>query len=75
MGCSSTPPTISSKVIRNLGASFCGLNLDDLTTTKLNAKPKKKVPVGNKKSSKNGNRDDQSSSNASHDDEAASGSQ
>jgi hypothetical protein len=71
LGCSSTPPTISSKVIRNFGASFCGLNLDDLTTTKLNAKPKKKVPVGNK----NGNRDDQSSSNASHDDEAASGSQ
>lgn len=42
LGCSSTPPTISPKVIRNLGASFCGIDPNELTTSKLNAKPTKK---------------------------------
>jgi hypothetical protein len=49
LGCSSTPPTISSKVIRNLGASFCGRNPEDLSPSKLNAKPAKKKPVGKTK--------------------------
>jgi hypothetical protein len=29
---------MSPKVIRNLGASFCGINPEDLSPTKLNAK-------------------------------------
>lgn len=48
LGCSSTPPTISSKVIRNLGATFCGINPADLTDQKLSAIPKKKVVVKKK---------------------------
>jgi hypothetical protein len=37
LGCSSTPPTISQKIIKNLGASFCRLDPADLTAEKLNA--------------------------------------
>jgi len=47
LGCAATPPTISPKVIRNLGASFCGINPIDLTPVKLNA-----IPVAKKKSVK-----------------------
>jgi hypothetical protein len=38
LGCLAQPPTMSPKVIRNLGASFCGINPEDLSPTKLNAK-------------------------------------
>jgi len=52
LGCSTNPPTISTKVIRNLGSSFCGLNPNDLSPTKLNAIPKKKAPVAKKTTKK-----------------------
>jgi hypothetical protein len=45
-GCSSTPPSISPKIIKNLGASFCGLDPADLTPEKLSAQPSKKKTVG-----------------------------
>jgi hypothetical protein len=48
LGCSSTPPTISQKVIRSLGASFYGINLDDLAPSKLKAIPAKKKAVKKK---------------------------
>jgi hypothetical protein len=37
LGCSSLPPTVSPKIIRNLGASFCGIDPQDLSPSKLNA--------------------------------------
>jgi hypothetical protein len=52
LGCSSTPPTISTKVIRNLGVSFCGINPEDLSEQKLSALPKKKIAVSQKKAQK-----------------------
>lgn len=57
LGCSATPPSISLKINKNLGASFCGLDQAYLTPEKLNAQPKKKKAVGNKQ--------DQSTSSAS----------
>lgn len=42
LGCSATSPTISPKVITSLGASFCGIDPNELTNAKLNAKPAKK---------------------------------
>jgi len=36
VGCSATPPSISTSVIRNLGASFCNINPDELTEESLN---------------------------------------
>lgn len=41
LGCSAGPPTISPKVIRDLGASFYNIDPKELTDSKLNAKPKK----------------------------------
>jgi len=74
LGCSSTPPTISTKVIRNLGASFCGLNPEDLSPSKLNANPKK-APIAKKQTKKKRSFGDRSSAKASEDEEASSGPQ
>jgi hypothetical protein len=54
LGCSTKPPTISTKVIRNLGASFCGIDPQELLSPKLNAKPvqKQKKAVGKKNKGK-----------------------
>jgi hypothetical protein len=68
LGCLAKPPTISPKVIRNLGASFCGINPAELTPAKLNAKPaaKKKKTVRSKKpASSNQNNEDQAASSRS----------
>jgi hypothetical protein len=59
-------------VIRSLGASFCGLNPDDLSTSKLNAIPKKKAPGAKKEAKKQRSSDDQSSAKASKDEGASS---
>lgn len=45
LGCSATPPTISTKVIRNLGADFCDLDPAGLSPSKLNAPTQKKKDV------------------------------
>lgn len=45
LGSSSNPPTISSTVVRDLGATFCKLDPSSLTEEKLNAKPLKKKHV------------------------------
>lgn len=42
----STQPTISSKVIRALGESFCNIDPVDLTLEKLNLKHKSSSAVG-----------------------------
>lgn len=42
VGCSATPPIISSNIIRDLGAAFCNISLDELTEEKLNNPPKQK---------------------------------
>lgn len=42
LGCSSTRPSISPKIIRCLGATFCDLDPKDLTEEKLNVQPKRK---------------------------------
>ena len=49
LGCSSTPPEISPSLIRNLDASFCDINPEDLSDVNLHAKPSPSQPV-NKKS-------------------------
>lgn len=46
LGCSSTPPSISPKIIKNFGASFCGMDPAGLTAEKFNAQPSKKKAVG-----------------------------
>lgn len=43
VGCSATPPSISTSVIRNLGASFCNINPDELTEERLNRPAQSKV--------------------------------
>jgi hypothetical protein len=40
LGCSAAPPIISPKVIRDLGASFCNIDPEELTDDKLNARPR-----------------------------------
>ena len=52
LGCSSTPPIISTSIIRDLGATFCNINPYDLTDTKLHAKPSSSKPVGKKAGTK-----------------------
>jgi hypothetical protein len=42
VGCSSTPPVVSPSIIKNLGASFYGINPEDLTEEKLSKHPKGK---------------------------------
>jgi len=49
LDCSSKPLTISPKVIRNLGVTFCDISPEDLSPTKLNAKPVKKKRTVSKK--------------------------
>lgn len=49
-GCSAVPPTLSSKVIRNLGETLCKIPPEELTEEKLSAKKQKakKVAIGPK---------------------------
>jgi len=49
LGYSSKPPTITLKMIRNLGVTFCDINPEDLSPTNLNAKPMKKKRTVSKK--------------------------
>jgi hypothetical protein len=48
LGCSTSPPAISPKVIRSLGASFCDIDPKELSSSKLNDKPAKKKAVSKK---------------------------
>jgi hypothetical protein len=43
VGCSSTPLAISPSTIKDLGASFCDINPEDLSEEKLSKQPKCKV--------------------------------
>ena len=52
LSCTSTPPVILTSVIKDLGASFCNINPDDLTDAKLHAKPSSSKPVGKKAGTK-----------------------
>lgn len=47
-----TPPNISTSVIRNLGATFCNLDPDQLSDIALAKKRKVTTPVGKKKTIK-----------------------
>jgi hypothetical protein len=65
LGCSSMPPTFSTKVIRNLGATFCSIDPQELSTSKLSAKPvqkKKKAVIRKKKGQSSENSQDNSTS-------------
>jgi hypothetical protein len=79
LGCSAQPATISPKVIRNLGDSFCGIDPKDLSPTKLNAKPvkKRKKTVSKKQTSSTSNANPVAStsdkSSSSKDDDAETG--
>lgn len=42
LGCSAVPPIISPKIIKNLGATFCGIDPNELSSTKVNVKPTQK---------------------------------
>jgi len=63
LGCSAVPPTISPKIIRDLGAAFCNIDPEELSEDKLNVKPKKSK-VESKKAKK-GKKDHSSSSQVS----------
>jgi hypothetical protein len=52
LGYTSYPPEISTSIIRDLGATFCNINLDDLSEENLNKKPASKKPVGKKATKK-----------------------
>jgi len=52
LGCSSDPPTLSSSVVRDLGATFCNLDPSSLTDEKLKSKDPKKMPISKPKSKK-----------------------
>lgn len=52
LGCSSDPPTLSSSVVRDLGATFYNLDPSSLTDEKLNSKDPKKMPISKPKSKK-----------------------
>lgn len=41
IGCSANPPIVSPKVIRDLGATFCDIDPNDLSDERLNAVPSK----------------------------------
>lgn len=45
LGCSASPPTISPTIIRDLGATFFNINLDDLSDANLQARPTNKKPM------------------------------
>lgn len=46
IACSAQPPSISSKVIRNLGVNFCKMPMQELDDNVLLKKNVKKQPVG-----------------------------
>ena len=50
LACSSTLPTISPMMIKNLGVSFCNMNEEELSVANLHAKTKP-TPVSRKPSS------------------------
>jgi hypothetical protein len=52
LGCATKPPLISSSVVRDLGASFCSVDHDNLSDEKLLAKPTDKGVVGRPKAKK-----------------------
>jgi hypothetical protein len=53
LGCSLDPPTLSPSVIKNLGATFCNIDPDNLTVDKLwKARNKKAAAPGGKKQAK-----------------------
>lgn len=52
IACSAQPPTICTKIIRNLGANFCNIPVQELDDEALNMKKGKKQPVGAGKASK-----------------------
>lgn len=67
LDCSSMPPTVSPKIIRNLGAAFCGIDPQDLSPSKLNAKPvQKKRKTVSKKKDGHTSGDNQASSSSGH---------
>ena len=61
LGCTSTPPVISPSIIRDLGATFCNINAEELTDAKLHVKPTNTKPVakgnGTKKPSTSSKKD------------------
>ncbi|CAN6342228.1 unnamed protein product [Urochloa humidicola] len=48
LGCSREPPTLSPSVIKNLGVTFCKLDVDELTSEALSRKRKVGAPGGKK---------------------------
>jgi hypothetical protein len=56
--CDPTPPTLSSKVIRNLGTQFCSMNEEYLQEENLSRNEGRKEPVGRKKSKNASGKDD-----------------
>jgi hypothetical protein len=46
LGCSTNPPSLSSSVVRELGSTFCQLDLAALTDDQLNPKDTKPRTVG-----------------------------
>lgn len=66
LGCSATPPTISPKVIRNLGVTCCGINLDELSLAKLQEKPKHKKGGKSRKNEPSTSQGPSASDEASH---------
>ena len=46
LACSADPPILLKKVIRNLGESFCKMDVKDLSNENLSRKKKSKVVVG-----------------------------
>jgi len=52
LGCTITPPTLSTSVIRNLGASFCNLDEESLTAPIMNKKKMHATPGGKKQTKK-----------------------
>lgn len=57
IACSAHPPTISSKVIRNLGENFCKIPVQELDDAALCRKNRKKEPVGAGKTSRKSKKD------------------
>jgi len=52
LGCSTHPPTLSTSVVHDLGATFCKLDASNLSDEALNAKAPKKGAVCRPKSKK-----------------------
>jgi hypothetical protein len=58
LGYSSDPPVLSTSIVRDLGTSFCKINVDSLTNEKLGSKPAKKGVVDKSKLEKPKKSDD-----------------